>query len=341
MKTLKGGLSAVLDRPDPKVRLYLFHGPDEAGSRAHAERLLKTLGAEKFSMSGQGLKSDPASLADEAGAISLFGGRRAIWIEPAGEEIVEAVAALLEYPAMESPVVAVAGTLRKTSGLLKLADSHALALSHISYIPEGRDLERLIVELGRQVGLRIVPDVAQRIAVSSAGNQAIAAQELEKFALYLGASADAPLELDPDTLDQLGADSAEADLMRLGDLALSGRMSDLLDELSRLPHGGSEAIPVLRALQRRLLMLAPLRARVDRGESIGGVMTSMGKALFWKDKPLLERLLSAWSAERLAEAVSRVSELERGIMLRPLPDEAALGETLVTLARVAGSSRRR
>jgi DNA polymerase-3 subunit delta len=82
-------------------------------------------------------------------------------------------------------------------------------------------------------------------------------------------------------------------------------------------------------------MLAPLRARIERGERVDAVMTSMGKALFWKDKPLIERLLSVWPAERLSEAASRVASLERQIMLRPLADEAALGETLVTLARAA------
>lgn len=339
MKATKTSLAQALDQPVASIRFYLFHGPDEAGSRALAERLLKGLGAEKFAVLGQAIKGDPASLADEAGAISLFGGRRAVWIEPAGDEIAEGVEALLAAPANESPVVAVAGSLRKTSALLKLAEAHSAALSHISYVPEGRDLDRLVMDLGRNVGLRLSPELAQRIAAASAGNQAIAARELEKFATFLGASPESPCELLPETVNQLGADSAEADLMRLGDLALAGRMNDLLEELTRLPHGGSEAIPVLRALQRRLLMLAPLRVRVERGESIDGVMTSMGKALFWKDKPLIQRLLAAWPAERLAEAASRVSQLERQIMLRPLDDEAALGETLVTLARAAGRSR--
>lgn len=339
MKAAKGSLNSALDRPDPDLRFYLFHGPDEAGSRALAERLLKGLGAEKFAVLGQAIKADPAALADEAGAISLFGGRRAIWIEPAGDEIADGVAALLEAPALESPVIAVAGSLRKTSALLKLAEGHPAALTHITYVPEGRDLERLIAELGRDVGLRVTPELAQRIAAASGGNQAVALQELSKFALYLGAERENPKELDPDTVDLLGADCAEADLMRLGDLALAGRMKDLLEELGRLPHGGSEAIPILRALQRRLLMLAPLRARIERGESVDGVMASMGKALFWKDKPLIQRLLSVWSAERLAEAASRVAGRERQIMLRPLADDAALGETLVTLARAAGRGR--
>jgi DNA polymerase-3 subunit delta len=337
MKAVKAGLAKALERPDPAIRFYLFHGPDESGSRALAMQLLRGLGnAEKFIVMSQSVKADPAALADEAGAMALFGGKRAIWIEPAGDEIAEAVEALLETPASESAVVALAGSLRKTSSLLKLAEAHPAALAHCSYVPEGRDMERVVAELAREAGLCVTPDVAQRLATSANNNQAIAAQELEKFALFLGADPANPRELDHASIDMLGADSAEGDLMRLGDLALAGRMDELLDELSRLPHGGSEAVPILRALQRRLLMLAPLRARIERGERIDGVMTSMGKALFWKDKPLIHGLLSTWSSVRLAEAASRVSALERQVMLTPASDEAALGETLVTIARAAG-----
>lgn len=340
MKAVKASLARSLERPDPAIRFYLFYGPDEFGSRALAIQLLRGLGdAEKFIVMGQSVKSDPAALADEAGAMALFGGKRAIWIEPAGDEVADGVAALLEAPASESAVVALAGSLRKTSALLKLAEAHPAALSHCSYIPEGREMERVVTELARDAGLRIMPDLALRLASAANNNQAIAAQELEKFALYLGADPANPRDLDHATVDLLGADSAESDLMRLGDLALAGRMDELLDELSRLPHGGSEAIPILRSLQRRLLMLAPLRARIERGERIDGVMASMGKTLFWKDKPIIQRLLSTWSAERLAEAVSRVSALEKQVMLSPVSDETALGETLVTIARAADRSR--
>lgn len=340
MKAVKASLARALEWPDPAIRFYLFHGPDESGSRALAIQLLRGLGdAEKFIVMGQSVKSDPAALADEAGAMALFGGKRAIWIEPAGDEVADGVTALLEAPASESAVVALAGSLRKTSALLKLAEAHPAALSHCSYVPEGREMERIVTDLARDAGLRIMPDLALRVASAANNNQAIAAQELEKFALYLGADPSNPRELDHATVDLLGADSAESDLMRLGDLALAGRMDELLDELSRLPHGGSEAVPVLRSLQRRLLMLAPLRARIERGKRADGVMASIGKALFWKDKPLVQRLLATWSAERLAEVASRLSALEKQVMLSPVSDETALGETLVTIARAAGRSR--
>lgn len=336
MKAAKTGLGSSLDRPDPAVRFYLFYGPDESGSRALAVRLLKGLGnAEKFIVLGNAVKADPAGLADEAGAMALFGGARAIWIEPAGEEIADGVSVLLGAAASESAVVALAGPLRKTSALLKLAESHAAALAHCSYVPEGRDMERVVADLARGVGLRVSADIAQRVAAAANNNQAIAASELDKFALYLGADPEHVRELDSETLDLLSADAAESDMLRLGDLALVGKLDTLLDELARLPHGGSEAISVIRALQRRLQMLAPLRARVERGESVDGVMTSMGKSLFWKDKPLIQRMLSSWSAARLAHAAERVSRLERELMLTRTPEEASLGETLVMIARAA------
>jgi DNA polymerase-3 subunit delta len=336
MKAVKATLARALERPDPAIRFYLFHGPDESGSRALALQLLKGLGdAEKFIVLGQVVKSDPAALADEAGALALFGGKRALWIEPASDEIADGVSALLDAAASESAVIALAGVLRKSSALLKLAEAHPAALSHISYAPEGRDMERIVVELAVACGLRLNTDVAQRLAGAANNNQAIAAQELRKFALFLGADPEHPKELGHDTVDLLGADAAESDSMRLGDLALAGRMEEMLEELARLPHGGSDAIPVVRALQRRVLMLAPLRARVERGERVDGVLASMGKALFWKDKSLMQRLLSIWSAERLAEAATRLATLERQLMFSSVSNEAALGEMLVAVGRAA------
>lgn len=340
MKAAKGQLDRALAAPDPALRFYLFHGPNEAGSRALALKLLTGLGnAEKFIVLGQSIKSDPAILGDEAGALALFGGPRAIWIEPAGDEIADGVAALLDAAASESAVVALAGALRKTSALLKLAESHPRAWSHCSYVPEGRDMERLVLELGRAAGLTMTPDMAQRISVASGMNQAIAASEIDKFSIYLGAAADRTRTLDHDTVDLLGTDSAEGDWLKLGDMALAGRLDALNEALARLPHGGSEAVPAIRALQRRLVMLAPLRARIERGERLDAVMTSMGKALFWKDKDLIQLLLTTWPSARLAEAAERASALEKQVMLGDAPDEAALGETLVTLARAAGRGR--
>lgn len=335
MKASRQSIGAALDQPDPDIRLYLFHGADEAQSRSLAMRLLRGFGAERFIVAASAAKADPALIADEAGAMSLFGGKRVIWIEPAGDEIADAAGALLEAAASESPAIAVAGALRKTSALLKLAEGHPLALAHVSYVPEGRDAEAMVGELARAEGLRLADGVAARIAEACGNDRAIAAQELTKLAIYVGATAAEPKPLDHDALDAVGAAMPEGDFLRLADLALAGDMDGLADELSALSAGGNEAVPVIRSLQRRLLLLAPLRARVEAGQRPEAVMASVDKTLFWKDKPLVGKMLRSWDAVGLARVADRVGRLERELMFTGAPKSEALGEELVAIARAA------
>ena len=339
MKASKASIGRSVDRPASDLRFYLFHGPDEAQSRALAARLLEGLGAAKSALAAVTVKSDPAALADEAAALSLFGGRRLIWIEPAGEEIVTGVEALIALDQAESPAVAIAGALRKTSALLKLAESSPLALAFAAYLPEGAEAERMVADVGRRFGLKVGPPVAARIADSCGNDQAIAAQELSKLALYLDASPQSPKELDHDAIDAVGADLAEGDVLHLADLALAGRVRDLAAELALLSRG-ADGIPVVRALQRRLLQLAPARARIELGESPDAVMTSMGRSLFWKDKPAVAKMLSLWDSKRLATVAERAGELERTLMFSAAPDQEALGEELIAIARAAAAGRR-
>lgn len=335
MKLARPAIAKALDRPDSNIRLYLFHGADEGQSRSHAQRLMAGLGAARLPLSPSALKSDPAQLADEAGAISLFGESRLLWIEGGTDDLAPAIEALLEAAAVQSPAAVIAGPLRKTSALVKIADSSPLALSYVSYVPEGQDADRMVAEVGRTLGLNIPRSVAARVAASCGSDQAIVRQELIKLALFADARPEAPKELDHDALDAVGADLPEGNFMRIADLALTGDLAQLGDELSRLSPSGAEAIPIVRSLQRRLLQLAPARARVESGEAPAAVMTSIEKSLFFKDKALVGQLLRHWDAKGLARALDRIGALERDLMLASLPPVESLAEELITIGRAA------
>jgi DNA polymerase-3 subunit delta len=338
VKASKSSIGRSVDQPDLKIRFYLFLGQDDAQSRALAARLLAALGAQKFVLAQGDLKARPGLLADEAAALSLFGERRLLWIEPAGNDIAESVEGLLATEAVESPIVAIAGALPKSSALLKLAESSPHALAFTAYAPEGGDALRMVTDLGRRVGLKIAPPVAARIAEACGNDQAIVGQELEKLALYVGASGHARKVLEQEAIELVGADSGEGNLSRMADFALLGELSDLGEAVAHMPANG--AIPAIRALQRRLLMLAPARARIERGERIDGVMASFGRSLFWKDKAAIEKMLGSWSAKGLATVARRVGELERSLMFSEVPEREALAEELLGLARKARSAAR-
>jgi DNA polymerase-3 subunit delta len=338
VKANRSSVGRSVDQPDAKVRFYLFCGPDEAQSRALAARLRQSLGAQKFAIAAAALKASPALLGDEAAALSLFGERRLIWIEPAGNDILEAVEGLLAAEAIESPAVAIAGNLPKSSALLKLAEGSPLSVAFTAYIPEGDEAVRVVTDLGRRVGLKIAPPVAARLTENCGNDQAVVAQELEKLALYLDASPHAPKELGHEAIDAVGAASSEGEFLHLADLALLGDVDTIAEAIARLPAGGSEAIPAVRSLQRRVLFLAPARARIERGERIDGVMASLGKALFWKDKDRVASMLGRWTAAELATIAERAGALERTVLFSDAPARDALGEELLAIARKARSA---
>lgn len=340
MKANRAQLDKALRAPG-ETRLFLFYGPDEAGSRALARTMMSALGtdAERVDLSGAELKGDPARLADEAASISLFGGVRCVVVEPAGDEVVPAVEALIEAATAGNPVAIVAGALKPTSRLLKLALAAPCAMAFASYPPEGREADKLVMEMARGHGLIVRPDTARRVADAAAGNRALIEQELRKFALYADAALERPKELSEDMIDAVGAASEEGDLTRLVESVGSGDAATLQAELLRLSSEGIEGIPVIRAMLRRMMLLTRLRAEVERGNSPSAVMASNGKSVFWKEKDAVGRQLQRWPPDLLAKATGRLLEAERQVKAPGGLGPVAVEEELFAICRQAARLR--
>ncbi len=335
-KAAKAEKAAVLRAlRDPGLRFTLLYGPDEAGSRT-----LARLGeGERFELSGAELSADPARLADEAASISLFGDQRHIIVEPAGDEILAAVEALLGVSAAGNSVAIVAGALKPTSKLLKLVLESRQAAAFVSYLPEARDAPRIVQELAREHGLSVRPELARRIAEAAAGNRAVIAQELGKYALYLDAAPERPIALEEDVLQAIGAASGEGDLSRLVDSVGNGDAARLHSELLRLSSEGLDGIPLIRAMMRRLNLLAPMRAEVEAGKSVDSVLASRGKAIFWKEKDAIAGQLARWPAESIARAQGRLLEAERQLKSAGALGSVAVDEELFAICRQAARLR--
>lgn len=340
MKAGKSEIDRALKVP-AATRFFLFYGPDDSGSRALVSALAAAMGAEaeRIDLTGAELKADPARLADEAASLSLFGGARYIVVEPAGEETVAALEALIEAPAAGNPVAIVAGALKPTSRLLKLALADPSALAFVSYVPEGRDADRMVLEMARAHGLTMRPDLARRIGDSCGSNRALVEQELRKYALFADASLEIPRAIDHDAVDAIGAAREEGDLSRLVDSVGGGDSALLQTELARLRSEGIEGIPLIRAVLRRMYLLARLRGEVESGSSAFAVMASAGKSIFWKEKDAVQQQLSRWRSDLLAKSVSRLLEAERQVKAPGGLGAAAVDEELFAICRQAARLR--
>ncbi|MES3084478.1 DNA polymerase III subunit delta [Sphingomonas faeni] len=314
MKASAGQIRGALAKPGGDIRLYLLHGPDEAGASDLARVLAKAMGAdaERVDLDGSMLKGDPGRLTDEAASLSLFAGARFVRVASAGEESLEAFTNLLAAERVGNPVVAIAPTVKSTAKIVKLAIDSPRAMAFACYAPTAQDAERLATTIASENGLRPAPGVARRLVDTTGGDRAVISREIEKLALYLDAAPDRPADLDHHALDAVGADLGDAEMSRAIDAVIEGRVDDLGAELAVLEEAGTSPIPWLRQLVRRLIALADMRGEIDRGEAVDAVMKR--HRVFFKEEASTARSLRRWTPTMLATAIQRVRTAERAIM---------------------------
>lgn len=342
MKANANDIARALDGgAQGKVRFFLLYGPDEAGSQALARRLERAMGpdAERIDLDAAGLKSDPARLRDEASSISLFGGRQWVRIQPAADDITDAVAGLLDAETAGNPVIAIAGALRPTSSLVKLALAHPLALAHASYVPDARDAGQIAETLGRELGLRLPRDVARTLAAACDNDRSIMAQEIEKLALYLDAAPDRPTEATSEALAAIIALSNEGEIGKVVDAIMSGHPARVAVELARLEQSGINGIPILRALFRRTMLLLSLRQDMAAGLSASAAVEARGKAIHFREKATITDQAARWMPDHLASLADKLMAQERLLKSSRTAGDILADAEFITVARFAQRQR--
>lgn len=337
MKANLNQLTRAIDSVSPDIRLYLLHGPDEAGARDIAARLARAMGpeAERVDLEPGQLKNSPGRLADEAASLSLFGTARHIRVIGAGEESVEACTLLLAAERAGNPAVMIAPGVKTSSALVKLAIASPRAMASVFYLPEAGEADRIATGIAREHGLRTIGGTAARIAVAAGGDRAVMTRELEKIALFLDAAPERPRELDDAALNDIGADLGDAEMSRAIDAAIDGGPDRLADELARLGMAGVSPIPLLRQLVRRLMTLAELRGEIDRGAGVNSVIDRV----FFRERATTARALRHWPAARISEAIDRVRRAERATMAPGNAGGVLSDAAIVAVARMAARQR--
>lgn len=345
MKASKADLSAALTRFDPALRLVLLHGPDEAASRDLSRRFIAKLAPPDDPMAivdlpAATLAQDPGRVADEAAAVSMFGGARVIRIDNVGEDALEAVKLLLAAPAAGNPAIVTAGNLRKGSKLLAAVEASPLALAFASYAPEGRDAESVVLDYASEFGLK-VSRPAVRLLIDACGSErGVLRQELEKLALYLDASPEEPRPLEPEHLLEVGADLREADFSALVEAVAGGRTAEADRQIGRLMEQGIAGIALLRAVIRRLWLLLELRLAVDAGRPAQAVVDAVRPPIFWKEKPSVTAQLQRWRTPALRAALAHLLGVERDLKKSGTAGDVLASQALLAIAAQAARSAR-
>jgi DNA polymerase III subunit delta len=323
------------------TRLFLIYGPDESMVADMAAQMAAKLGpdAERVDLDSDKIRNDPALLADEACSLSLFGTARYVRLNMRREEGHAAFENLLNAANGGCPVIATAGDLKKTSKLIKLVDASKLAQTFICYVPEEGNAATAIMTLAGTMGLRLERALALRISRYTGQDRKLAALEIEKLALYYDAAPDRPAKVEIAAFEALSAETGEENVQDLVNQVMSGNLKNLGAELTLSRQMGVDAIRIVRAMQRRAVILAGLRGQVNGNMSPADVVEKT-RSIFWKERKDFTDQLGRWQSSRLAGLNGHLLDIEQRLMsVKAELGTVILEQELTKIARAAARAR--
>lgn len=321
-----------------ECRIFYFCGPDEAGAGDAANRIAAMLGdGEKVELTGAELRRDPVRLADEARSVSLFGDKRVIHVRAVGDDAHDAVETLLQSPVEGWPVLIVATSATDKSRIAKLLDGKAGAVIAMFHPPDLRAVADAVRDMGDAAGVKLNGNLAERIARSSALDTRMAKSEIEKLALYLDASPQAPREANAAALDEICAVSEDDSLMPVVNAVLGGDVRKLSAELSRMREMGLNPVGLVLAFERRAAQLVQLASRMGERGDVNAFMEqeTAARRVFFRDRADLTQQLRRWRGARLVRLAERLTMLHRTLIADNRNGELVLAHGLSEIARAA------
>lgn len=338
MKVTQKNFSASAARAVKDCRIFYFCGPDESGASDAAAKIAGMLGeAEKVDLSGGELKRDPVRLADEARSVSLFGDRRIIHVRATGDDAHDAVETLLQSPVDGWPVLIVATSATDKSRIAKLLENRADALVGMFHPPDLKSVASAIRSSADAMGVRMTDELSERVARATALDTRMARSELEKIALYLDASPQAPRTATAADLDDVCAVSEDDGMMPLVNAVLGGEVRRIPAELSRMREQGMNPVGLVLALERRAGQLVQLAGRLGERGDVNAFMQqeSDARRVFFRDRADLTQQLKRWRGPRLVRLCERLVLLHRTLIADNRNGDLALAQGLAEIARAA------
>ncbi len=345
MKVKAQEVPSAFARQRDTIRLVLICGPDVSRCESVAAAVAATMpdGAERIELSAQQLADDPAALAGEAKALSMFGDARYLFLRLQGRETTQAAKAierLLDDTPGGDPVILCAPGMSDKLALAKTATKRSDTLLAVCYEASPAEMRNSIADHARSLGVQIPRQLIEQLADQVSNDETLARMEIEKLALYCDASPQAPQPVDEDMLHALGAPNDEEDLGALFHAALEGDLGALGQELASPQGRNFSEHGLLRLLSLHLARLLSLRGQVDDGASPKMVVENKRNAVFWKDAPRVARQLALWPTDDLARLAERLGDLEITLKSAGANPSVLVPQELLMIARRARANSR-
>lgn len=332
-----------LARPDPATAIVLVYGPDRGLVSERARLFAGKTGLDLddpfvvVKLDAGEVESDPGKLIDEASTVSMFGGRRLIWLRNAGAHkgMADAIRLLAENPPQDAILLIEAGDLKKNAPLRTTVEGAKAAMALPCYADETRSIDQLLDQELQAAKMTITLEARQLVKSQVGGDRLASRGEIQKLLLYC--TGQTTIEL-ADVEASLG-DVASVSADQVVDALLQGKLAELDEKLQRALAAGTAPFLFLSTTMRQFQTLTALRADMEAtGRNASGVVAGARPPVFFARRSIVENALMRWTTDSLAQGLER---LQQTVLLTRRRPELAVELTRQTLLALGVQSARR
>ena len=328
-----------IQRLPKEIRFYLVHGLDEGLTHERVKAIIRSrIGDDSDPMrlvrlEGDAVARDPGALADEAYAISMFGGERVIWIDAQGRDLYARARASIRPSADRLHDCHQGGTTQEGNGFKGRVRKFRARAHRSSAIPTIRaPLKSLIDAEARAAGLAITADARAALVHMVGADRRTTRGEIAKLMLYARGHSQITVE----DVEAIVADAAPSNLDQVIDDALLGDLPTIEASLSRFFHEGGDADYLMIRLVARLTLLHRLRIEMDQGRPFEAACQALFVKLPMSARRALARQAERWTTASIAERLPAIRLASARVRT-----ELQLAEVLTTRALWTLASRSR
>ncbi|CAI3950227.1 DNA polymerase III [Commensalibacter communis] len=320
-----------------QFRVYLIYGENSGLVRERASHLVKKVAGrldDPFQVCVLD-KDHHERLKEEATALSLMGGQRAVWVREATDTLAKTLETFCAlYPTdqkdasgFDSVVIIEAGSLSPRASLRILAEKHPLIATIPCYAETGRSLEETLrVLLGKK---RIASDAFRYLLAILGTDRALIRNEIDKLLLYVGSDSEITLI----HVQQAIGDDAEYSVEDVVYAAMCGQPVMVDKALTKAIKEGVNMVALTRSLLQHIDRLLQARFLFEEGTPAKVAISKLNPPVFFKRTDSFLKAMDSWNSDSLYPLLRYAQKLEYLCKQTAIPAETLCQHFMLTIAQ--------
>ena len=291
-----------------EFKVFLIYGENEGLKKEIINKIKKNHRGKEVKYDETQVLKNTTEFYNQVKNNSLFEEKKIFLLERCTDKISETVMEICE-DVTEDLIIINCGLLEKKSKLRKNIEDSTKAVIIPTYKDNSQSLINIANIFFNEKKINISHETLNLLVSRCNGDRGFLKLELEKISNYLSDKRIISLK-EISTLTNLFENYSASELV---DASLSKNVKKTCQMLVENNYSNEDTFLILRVFLQKTKKILSLLENLNTEKSIERVISKYKPAIFWKDKPIIEKQLKIWSLEAVKNLIYKINNIETKI----------------------------